>query len=374
MIHGDCSSRGCYAMTNEQIEEIYALARESFFGGQRAFQIQAYPFRMTALNMARHRNSPHMAFWRMLKQGNDHFEVSHQQPVVSVCERKYVFDAQPPANASTAPKFNSTAKCPAYSVDPDLMAAVNDKVRSDDAEFAKLSRSTATVAVRTGRDGGMHPIFLAKVTRQIRNDDGTMRTVIDENAASMLGSYVNPPRDPGVPATEANTYVASAPPAMPAPAANAVVANVPMPRPSPRTRQNAPVEIANQPGTVMSLAAADSKPAPADSPNAVSRVGSTMAKWIGIGGDDKTPVAALTPKAAPVARPKSAPIANAKHAPAAPAGVPGTVAAAAPRKPPADPAAPPEVRTSNVGGGGMLNGATPVMSSDTFESRFGPAR
>src|SRR6266699_814701 len=39
MIHGDCSSRGCYAMTDEQIAEIYALARESFFGGQRTFQI-----------------------------------------------------------------------------------------------------------------------------------------------------------------------------------------------------------------------------------------------------------------------------------------------------------------------------------------------
>ena len=27
MIHGDCSSRGCYAMTDEQIGEIYSLAR-----------------------------------------------------------------------------------------------------------------------------------------------------------------------------------------------------------------------------------------------------------------------------------------------------------------------------------------------------------
>ena len=74
MIHGDCSSAGCYAMTDEQIAGIYTLAREAFFGGQRSFQVQAYPFRMTPLNMARNRNSPHMAFWRMLKQGYDHFE------------------------------------------------------------------------------------------------------------------------------------------------------------------------------------------------------------------------------------------------------------------------------------------------------------
>ncbi len=49
MIHGDCSSRGCYAMTDEQIGEIYALAREAFTGGQPSFQLQAYPFRMTPL-------------------------------------------------------------------------------------------------------------------------------------------------------------------------------------------------------------------------------------------------------------------------------------------------------------------------------------
>ena len=79
MVHGDCSSRGCYAMTDEQIAEIYALGREAFFGGQRSFQVQAYPFRMTPANMAKHRNNPHMAFWRMLKEGNDHFEVTQQR-------------------------------------------------------------------------------------------------------------------------------------------------------------------------------------------------------------------------------------------------------------------------------------------------------
>ena len=94
MIHGDCSSRGCYAMTDEQISEIYALARESFFGGQRSFQIQAFPFRMTPLNMAKHRNSPHMAFWKMLKQGYDHFEVTRLEPKVDVCEKRYVFNAE----------------------------------------------------------------------------------------------------------------------------------------------------------------------------------------------------------------------------------------------------------------------------------------
>src|SRR5262245_36413253 len=117
MIHGDCSSAGCYAMTDEQITEIYSLARESFFGGQRAFQIQAMPFKMTALNMARHRNSPHMPFWKMIKEGYDHFEVSRREPKVNVCERRYVFDAEGKG------KFEPTAKCPAYTVNEDLVAA-----------------------------------------------------------------------------------------------------------------------------------------------------------------------------------------------------------------------------------------------------------
>src|SRR5436305_10373463 len=104
MVHGDCSSRGCYAMTDDQIGEIYALARESFFGGQRAFQVQAYPFRMTAANFAKHRNNPNIPFWRMLKEGSDHFEVTHQEAVVEGCEKRYVFDPQ--AQQNFTPAYN----------------------------------------------------------------------------------------------------------------------------------------------------------------------------------------------------------------------------------------------------------------------------
>src|SRR6201994_91501 len=127
MVHGDCSSRGCYAMTDEQIAEIYALGRESFFGGQRAFQFQAYPFRMTAANMAKHRNNPNMAFWRMIKEGNDHFEVTKQEPKVDFCEKKYVFDAAKPANATHDPVFEASGKCTAYVIPDEIADAVREK-------------------------------------------------------------------------------------------------------------------------------------------------------------------------------------------------------------------------------------------------------
>jgi murein L,D-transpeptidase YafK len=167
MVHGDCSSAGCYAMTDQQMGEIYALGRESFFGGQKSFQVQAYPFRMTALNLAKHRNNPAMPFWRMIKEGSDHFEVTGQEPKVDVCEKRYVFDA----TAST--RFDPKGKCPAYQVSDEITAAVTEKQARDDRDFAALvSRGTATVAVKTGADGGMHPTFLAKLRSQDQFDNG----------------------------------------------------------------------------------------------------------------------------------------------------------------------------------------------------------
>jgi murein L,D-transpeptidase YafK len=93
MIHGKCKSAGCYAMTDALIEEIYALARESFIGGQEAIHVDAYPFRMTEANLARHKSSPHYRFWATLKEGYDFFEAARQPASVVVCERRYVVNA-----------------------------------------------------------------------------------------------------------------------------------------------------------------------------------------------------------------------------------------------------------------------------------------
>jgi murein L,D-transpeptidase YafK len=156
MIHGGCSSAGCYAMTDEQMAEIYALAREAFFAGQTSFQLQAYPFRMTPLNMARHRNSPNMAFWDMIKQGYDRFEVTHLEPRVEACEKRYVFDPE------TTDTFRPAERCPAYSVPEHIAAAIREKQRRDDVEIADLiNRGIPPAPTTTGVDGGVNPAFLA---------------------------------------------------------------------------------------------------------------------------------------------------------------------------------------------------------------------
>ncbi len=153
MIHGDCSSAGCYAMTDEQIGEIYSLARESFLGGQKEFQIQAFPFRLTAANLARHRNSPNMPFWKMLKEGSDHFEVTHLEPKVDVCDKHYVFDAQPPANSTKPLAFTPTGRCPAYEVPqeiagPALEKATQRRLSDRPADQGKFAGSAGRVGHR----------------------------------------------------------------------------------------------------------------------------------------------------------------------------------------------------------------------------------
>ena len=140
MVHGDCSSRGCYAMTDEQIAEIYSLGRESFFGGQKSFQLQAYPFKMTPANMAKHRNNPNMPFWKMIKEGNDHFEVTRQEPKVDFCEKKYVFDAIKAPDATRDLVFDASAKCPDYAISDEVADAVREKQATDIAETAQADR------------------------------------------------------------------------------------------------------------------------------------------------------------------------------------------------------------------------------------------
>nr|WP_314259484.1 murein L,D-transpeptidase family protein [uncultured Devosia sp.] len=103
MIHGDCLSVGCYAMTDDGIKEIYAMTREAFKGGNPSVQLQLLPFRMTEENFARHASSPHIAFWRDLKVGADAFDQSKQLPTWDVCQQRYVFNLNDPRTAPLDP-------------------------------------------------------------------------------------------------------------------------------------------------------------------------------------------------------------------------------------------------------------------------------
>jgi len=194
MIHGDCSSRGCYAMTDEQIGEIYSLAREAFLGGQKEFQIQAYPFRMTPANLARHRNNPNLAFWKMIKVGNDHFEVSHLEPKVDVCERHYVFDAVPPASSTKPLVFNPTGRCPAFDINPQIAEAAAEKQRNDEYQLAELiSRDVPVAPLNTNTDGGMNRVFVAKLENPTYTYDNNGHIHVPPVQPGRLPPEISPP-------------------------------------------------------------------------------------------------------------------------------------------------------------------------------------
>jgi len=127
MVHGDCSSRGCYSMTDGGIAEIYALVRDSFKGGNRGVQLQIFPFRLTPKNLARHADSPHMSFWNNLKTGYDYFEIAQRPVEWDVCGGEYVFDAR---SASGAP-LDALAACPALIRDEGLFAQVRARSSGD---------------------------------------------------------------------------------------------------------------------------------------------------------------------------------------------------------------------------------------------------
>ncbi len=344
MVHGDCSSRGCYAMTDEQIAEIYSLGRESFFGGQRAFQVQAYPFKMTPVNMAKHRNNPNMPFWKMIKQGWDHFEVTRQEPKVDFCEKKYVFDAQKAPDAKREPVFDASAKCPAYVIPEEVADAVREKQQEDAAATAKLiSRGTPVARANPGIDGGMHRVFAAKLpdgnTGMSEGGEGqSLSLAALTRAPGTIPSHVNPPRGP-VTSPDQPLMASMAP----APAA-----------PAPATR-----------------VASASQPARSDG------WFSSLARKVGLGGSDTTATAQPVP-----AKPKVIEAKRQEPPPRPEASVPKTAAApkhdtkqaAASSRPPLKPSVTDSAPPAPAAKDAQVAGSQPIMPASSFESRFGAVK
>ncbi|NMG41412.1 hypothetical protein GRZ55_19385 [Chelativorans sp. ZYF759] len=153
MVHGACSSSGCYALTDEGVSEIFAVAREALKGSQTAFQVQAFPFRMTPQNMADHRDDPNFAFWSDLKHGYDIFEVKKRQPRVSYCGGRYAFDGQ--FQGGEPP--NPLAACPPTT--NEVVPLIANKTEADRLAFERILENGTALAAHGYVDGGMHPTF-----------------------------------------------------------------------------------------------------------------------------------------------------------------------------------------------------------------------
>ena len=350
MVHGDCSSRGCYSMTDEQISEIYALGRDSFFGGQKSFQVQAYPFRMTPRNLAKHRNNPHIAFWKMLKKGNDHFEVTRLEPKVNVCDKRYVFDAAVPGGGG-ALSFTPAGKCPAFEVSQEIASAVRDKEQKDEFQIADLSRRNIPLApIKTNAAGGMHPVFVAAVKR------------------NQIG--VQPPQEFAFVSTPPGTIPATVrPPRIPELADAPIVADAPAPSQSHASSDVSSSEMAIAPtqpaakssgtnlfGSLFSSGSAEKK---GDGP--IDRV----ARLIGLGGKDQdTKKAEAAPAPAPKPKPAAKPTSVASSG-----AIRAKQAEAAPIKT-TEAKAPAQTAAASAPASTAMNGSAPVVPTGNFDNRW----
>ena len=199
MVHGDCSSAGCYSMTDESVAEIYALARESFNGGNPVVQMQIYPFRMTPQNLALVADNPNLPFWMDIKEGYDRFELSKTPPSWDVCEKKYVFDLKGPTGEPLDPQ----AACPARGSDV-LLASLSAKEAADDAQFKTL---TQQIADRKAKDAS---------AQQAAEAEKAAAKARGEAIGGFLGGIMGGGDAQGSqPATGSSTVVAPTP--MPAP-------------------------------------------------------------------------------------------------------------------------------------------------------------
>lgn len=90
MVHGSCVSIGCYAMTDEGIEEIYSLVASALQAGQARVPVHLFPFRLEAPALAIERDSPWHDFWAsQLAPIYRAFEESQVPPAVCVRDGRY---------------------------------------------------------------------------------------------------------------------------------------------------------------------------------------------------------------------------------------------------------------------------------------------
>jgi murein L,D-transpeptidase YafK len=144
MVHGACSSSssGCYALTDQGVGEIYAVVAKALSSGQGHFQVQAYPFRMTAVNMALHGRDENVPFWRILKEGYDAFELAKQQPRVSACGGRDMFNTAFEGSEPSDPL--AACPTPASLPDPQVTAKIDAEKRKLNAALTETKPSAAS--------------------------------------------------------------------------------------------------------------------------------------------------------------------------------------------------------------------------------------
>ena len=150
MVHGACTSAGCFALTDAGVSEIYAVAAAALSAGQPEFQVQSFPFRMTSSNMKKYQSDKNITFWENLRQGYEIFEKTKIPPQVSSCGGKYTFGSE-----------RASEDCPSLPV----LAMMAENAPFDAPSDAAVG-SISVSGVPFYLDGGMHKSFRSLLKRE----------------------------------------------------------------------------------------------------------------------------------------------------------------------------------------------------------------
>src|SRR5262249_60424318 len=120
--------------------------------------------------------------------------------------------------ATSTGRFAPRAKGRAFEVPSESATPVAAKQQRDEQQFAALvARNTPTAPVKTGADGGMNELFVAKLRSQGDKFDnnGRVFSLASTQHVPAMGNNVNPPKNLGLNGDDTTASVSSPPPAPP---------------------------------------------------------------------------------------------------------------------------------------------------------------
>ncbi|MDX2157856.1 MAG: hypothetical protein SFW09_15260 [Hyphomicrobiaceae bacterium] len=174
LVHGGCSSVGCFAMTDPVQDEIYGLARAALAAGQERFQVHVFPFRMTDANLVRFGGHPWAHTWADLKPAYDSFERTRVPPKVIVCGIRYqVADGLPGETGGTEKRLPVLRPASRVAASADLTVVIDSRGQwsppsctiEDEArrKAAYAMTTSATVEGLAGPEAAASPLATGSV-------------------------------------------------------------------------------------------------------------------------------------------------------------------------------------------------------------------
>jgi murein L,D-transpeptidase YafK len=91
LIHGKCGSIGCFAIRDQNVEEVYGAVRAALHNGQAYVPVLSLPFRFTSLTPSKEDSLRLNDFWIDLRRADFLFERDKLPPIAYICDGRYYF-------------------------------------------------------------------------------------------------------------------------------------------------------------------------------------------------------------------------------------------------------------------------------------------